>query len=128
MKKMIMLFSLLFAFSCEDKDDSFSIIGKWQYTHILESSGEWQIIVNGDRFDFKESGMVTHTYFEEGEDKSKEVSYTYRVFDRGNISLTIDYASGNIWTKNIVIESNEIMIWKPTGPSYESEGTKLKKI
>jgi hypothetical protein len=30
--------------------------------------------------------------------------------------------------KNIVIESNEIMIWKPTGPSYESEGTKLEKI
>ena len=128
MKKMIMLFSLLFAFSCEDKDDSFSIIGKWKYTHILESSGEWRIIVNGDRFNFKESGMVTHTYFEEGEDKSKEVSYTYRVFDRGNISLTIDYESGNIWTKNIVIESNEIMIWKPTGASYESEGIKLKKI
>ena len=128
MKKMIMLFSLLFAFSCEDKDDSFSIIGKWQYTHIRESSGEWRIIVNGDRFNFKESEMVTHTYFEEGEDKSKEVSYTYRVFDRGNISLTIDYGDGNIWRKNIVIESNEIMIWKPTGSSYESEGTKLKRI
>ena len=128
MKRFWAILTILLVSSCEDKDDSFSIIGKWQYTHILESSGEWQIIVNGDRFDFKESGMVTHTYFEEGEDRSKEVSYTYRVFDRGNISLTIDYASGNIWTKNIVIESNEIMIWKPTGPSYESEGTKLKKI
>ena len=25
-------------------------------------------------------------------------------------------------------KSNKIMIWKPTGPSYESEGIKLKKI
>ena len=116
MKKMIILFLLLFAFSCEDNDDSFSIIGKWQYTHKLKSSGEWQSIDNGDRFDFKSNGMIILTSDYTGKDTDEEISYT---FDESNLNLKINFRSNNIWEYTVVIESNKIMYWTPVDDKNE---------
>ena len=108
MKKMIMLFSLLTLFACEDKkDDSFSIVGKWQKASKVESTGEWQS--GGDIYDLKDSG--NGVYYDEGKlDNPKPISYT---FDESTMFLIITrlYGKNEVRDYLITIETNDIIFW-----------------
>ena len=108
MKKMIMLFSLLTLFACEDKkDDSFSIVDKWQKASKVESTGEWQS--GGDIYDLKDSG--NGVYYDEGKlDNPKPISYT---FDESTMFLIITrlYGKNEVRDYLITIETNDIIFW-----------------
>jgi len=104
---MIMLLSLLTAFSCEDKDDSFSIVGKWQKASKVENTGAWQSA--GDRYDLKEGG--SGVYYDEGNlENPKSISYT---FDELTMLLVITrlYGKNEVIEYSIKIETNDIIFW-----------------
>jgi hypothetical protein len=111
MKRYTLVLTLLLALvntGCEDKkDDSFSIVGKWQKASKVESTGEWQPA--GDIYDLKDSG--NGVYYDEGKlDDPKPVSYT---FDESTMFLIITRQYGKNEVRNylITIETNDIIFW-----------------
>ena len=107
MKRLLLTFSLLFFFSCEDNDDSFSMVGKWQKASKVENTGAWQSA--GDRYDLKEGG--SGVYYDEGKlDNPKPISYT---FDESTMFLIITrlYGRNEVLDYLITIETNDIIFW-----------------
>ena len=111
MKRYTLVLTLLLALintGCEDKkDDSFSIVGKWQKASKVESTGEWKS--GGDIYDLKdgENGV----YYDEGNlNNPKSISYT---FDESTMMLIItrQYGKNEVFNYLITIETNDIIFW-----------------
>jgi len=119
MKRYTIGLTLLFALintGCEDKkDDSFSMIGKWQGASKVEGTGEWQSA--GDIYDLKDSG--NGVYYDEGNlNNPKPISYT---FDESTMMLIItrQYGRNEVFDYLITIETNDIIFW---------DGSAMKRI
>ena len=95
MKRLLIILPLILLISCDDNNEEtpFTIIGTWQFTHQLKSSGEWESFSNGYKWDFKISGNVTYSYFENDEWIDMELPYS---FDELTMALEITRTSTSI--------------------------------
>ena len=119
MKRYTILLTLLFALintACVDKkEDSFTIIGKWQFIEMQNDNGEWIIIENGSISEFCDCGT-----YREGD--YLESTYT---FDESTMILKIkDYLEFSVEP-----ESNKIMVLLTyQGSTRTLKKTKYKRI
>jgi len=125
MKRLWLILTLLFVFSCEDKDDSFSIVGKWQKASKVENTGEWKSA--GDSYDLREGG--SGVYYDEGKlENPKSISYT---FDESTMLLIITrlYGKNEVFEYSITIETNDIIFWnnQPMQRIFGSKPANLNK-